>query len=229
MQPVETGSGTPLPDPREVSSSTPAWDPSSRTPGWTPRWLSGPQAPEPRSSLSPAAPSTLTSAGPHVPTEQAAPTEHVLFDPRLLNIKIKVKFTGGEHENKEAVIAPSIFEGRPVLPFSFYKTRIHYPPKWVSVVQPNPTRDEGLLVVIKGEHCGKLVRRVHFRYDSDNIPIADLAVVHHFEGVKDNLTGEWLELTADDLGSVVEAPSDKALNKDLMTVLRTKHRKIRAK
>jgi len=95
-------------------------------------------------------------------------------------------------------------------------------------VPPNLTRDEGLLVVIKGEHCGKFVRRVHFRY-SDNIPIADLAVVNHSEGAKDNLTGERLELTADHLGSVFECPSDKALNKDLMTALRTKHRKIRAK
>jgi len=57
----------------------------------------------------------------------------------------------------------------------------------------------------------------------------DLAIVHHSEGAKDSLTGEQLELMADDLGSVAESPSDKALNKDLMTALRTKHRKIRAK
>jgi len=63
-------------------------------------------------------------------------------------------------------------------------------------------RDEGLLVVIKGEYCGKLVCRIHFRYSSDNIPIADLAIVHHSGGAKDSLTGEQLELTADDLGSV---------------------------
>jgi hypothetical protein len=153
----------------------------------------------------------------------------VLFDPRLLGIKIKVKFTGGIYENKEVDITPSIVDGQPVFPFKHYKTRINYPPEWVSVVPPNTKRDEGLLVVIKGEHCGKLVRRVHFRYDDDEKPIADLAVVHHAEGARDTLTGERLELTADDLGSVAEAPSDKALNKDLMTELRTKHRKIRAK
>jgi len=86
-----------------------------------------------------------------------------------------------------------------------------------------------LLVVIKEEHCGKLVCQVHFRYGSDNIPIANLAIVHHSGGAKDSLTGEQLELMADDLGSVAKALSDKALNRDLMTALRTKHRKIHAK
>jgi len=172
---------------------------------------------------------TSTLLDPHAPTKQAAPMEHVLFDPRLLGIKLKVKFTGGAHKNKETDIASSIVDGRPVLPFTFYKTHINYPPKWVSIIPPNPTRDEGLLVVIKGEHCSKLVRQVHFWYGSDNIPIADLAVVHHSGGAKDSLTGERLELMADDLGSVTKAPSDKALNRDLMTALRTKHRKIHAK
>jgi hypothetical protein len=228
-----SGNITPLPDPREVSSSTPAWDPSSRTPGWTPSPSStpawDPSSRTPGWTPSPALTSTPAAADSHSPTEQAVPMEHVLFDPRLLNIKLKVKFTGGVHSNKEGVIAPSTLAGRPVLPYSHYKTCINYPPEWVSVIQPNVTRDEGLLVVIKGEHCGKYIRRVHFRYGSDNIPIADLAVVHHTEGAKDSLTGERLELTADNLGSVVEAPSDKALNKGLITALRTERRKIRAK
>ena len=199
--------------------------------GPLPRLLSNPQAPESRSSPLPAVPPAFTSTllDHHAPTKQAAPIEHVLFDPRLLGIKLKVKFTGGAHKNKETDIASSIVGGQPVLPFMFYKTRINYPPKWVSIVPPNPTQDEGLLVIIKGEHCGKLVHRVHFRYGSDNIPIADLTVVHHSGGAKDSLTGEQLELMADDLGSVAKALSDKALNRDLMTALRTKHRKIHAK
>ena len=110
-----------------------------------------PKSPEPR-SLSPPAPHALTSADPHAPTEQAKHLEHGLFDPQLLNIKLKVKFMEGEHENKKAVTAPSIFDGWPVLPFLFYKTQINYPPQWVSIVHPNPMRDEGLLVVIRGEH-----------------------------------------------------------------------------
>jgi len=55
--------------------------------------------------------------------------EHVLFDSRLLGIKLKVKFMGGAYENKETDIASSIVDGRPVLPFMFYKTHINYPPK----------------------------------------------------------------------------------------------------
>jgi len=147
-----------------VSSSIPAWDPLSQTPGWTPRWLSSLRAPESGSSPLPVVPPalTLTLSDPHAPTKQAAPMEHVLLDPQLLGIKLKVKFMGGAHENKETDIASSIVDGRPVLPFTFYKTHINYPPKWVSVVPPNLTRDKGLLVVIKGEHCGKLVCWVHF-------------------------------------------------------------------
>ena len=131
VRPVETGGITPLPDPQEVSLSTPAWDPSSRTPGWTPRWLSNPRAPESRSSPLPVVPpaSTSTLLDPHAPTKQAAPMEHVLFDSRLLGIKLKVKFMGGAYENKETDIASSIVDGRPVLPFMFYKTHINYPPK----------------------------------------------------------------------------------------------------
>jgi len=112
-RPVETGGITPLPDPQEVLSSTPAWDPSSRTPGWTPRWLSSPQASESRSSPLPAVPPALTSTllDPHAPTKRAAPMEHVLFDPQLLDIKLKVKFMGGAHENKETDIVSSIVDG----------------------------------------------------------------------------------------------------------------------
>jgi len=91
------------------------------------------------------------------------------------------------------------------------------------------TTQRKLLVITKGEYCGKLVHQVHFQYDDDEKPIADLAIVHHSEGAKDSLTGEQLELMADDLGSVAESLSDKALNKDLMTALRTKYRKICAK
>ena len=105
VQPVENGNITPLPDPQEVSSLTPAWDPSSRTPGWTPKQLPSPPAP-----VGPPA-STWTSADSDAPTEQTVSLEHVLFDPRLLNTKLKVKFMGGAHENKEAAIASSLSNG----------------------------------------------------------------------------------------------------------------------
>jgi len=54
---------------------------------------------------------TSTLLDPHALTKQAAPMEHVLFDPRLLGIKLKVKFMGGAHENKETDIASSIVDG----------------------------------------------------------------------------------------------------------------------
>ena len=95
---------------------------------------------------------------------------------------------------------------------------------------PNPTCDNGLLVVVKGEHCGKYVRRIHHRYHEDNGKkqvLIILAVIKRVVGAADTLTGEQLELDPDSLCLAVETNEDKKLNANLMNLLRKNARKRR--
>jgi hypothetical protein len=103
-------------------------------------------------------------------------------------------------------------------------------PAWVLSKSPNPTRDNGLLVVVKGEHCGKYVRRIHHRYHEDNGKkqvLVILAVIKRVDGAADTLTGEQLELDPDSLCLAVETNEDKKLNANLMNSLRENARKRR--
>jgi hypothetical protein len=100
----------------------------------------------------------------------------------------------------------------------------------VSSKSPNPTRDNGLLMVVKGQHCGKYVRRIHHRYHEDNgnkQPLVNLAVVKKVDGAADTLTGEELELSPDSLCLAFETNEDKKLNVNLMNSLRENARKRR--
>lgn len=102
------------------------------------------------------------------------------------------------------------------------------PPEWVTPKNPNPTRDNGLLVVIKGEHCGKFAQRIRHHYnDEDKTQVVVIvAVVKKVGGVVDTLTGEQLELGIDSLCLAVETIEDKKLNVSLMNTLRESARKI---
>jgi hypothetical protein len=101
---------------------------------------------------------------------------------------------------------------------------------WVSSKSPNPTRDNGLLMVIRGEHCGKYVRRIHHRYHEDDgsrQALITLAVVKKVDGAADTLTGEQFELGPDSLCLAVETNEDKKLNANLMNLLRENARRRR--
>jgi hypothetical protein len=76
---------------------------------------------------------------------------------------MKVSVTGGEHSNKEMVVTIAQLDGQLSIWFSHYKTSGFLPPEQVSPKHPNPARDNGPLVVIEGDHCGKHVRRIHHR------------------------------------------------------------------
>ena len=89
-------------------------------------------------------------------------------------------------------------------------------------------RDNGLLIVIKGEHCGKYVRWIHHWYQ-DNIAIIISAIVTRVEGLPDVLTGEQLELEAEDLCVSLETKEEKKQNESIMTALRKQARKTHAK
>lgn len=99
----------------------------------------------------------------------------------------------------------------------------------MSLKSPNPTRDNGLLMVIKGEHCGKYVRRIHHRYheDGNKQAIIILAVVKKVDGAADTLTGEQFELGSDSLCLAFETNVDKKLNANLMNSLRGNARRCR--
>jgi hypothetical protein len=66
----------------------------------------------------------------------------------------------------------------------------------MSSISPNPTWDNGLLVVVEGEHCGKYVRQIHHRYHEDECnkqALILLAVIKKVDGAADTLTGEQFE------------------------------------
>jgi hypothetical protein len=85
-------------------------------------------------------------------------------------------------------------------------------------------------MVVKGEHCGKYVRRIHHRYhenNGDKHALVILAVVKKVDGAADILTGEQLELGPDSLCQASETNEDKKLNVNLMNSLRENARKRR--
>jgi hypothetical protein len=138
---------------------------------------------------------------------------------------------GDTYKNREVVISIVKVEGVVSIRHEVYKSSRGLLPAWVSPKIPNPTRDNGKLMVVKGNHCGKYVRRIHHRYLEDNDgnkqTLILLAVVKKVDGAADTLTGEQLELSPDSLCLAVETNEDKKLNATLMNSLRENARKRR--
>ncbi len=97
-------------------------------------------------------------------------------------------------------------------------------PEWVTPKYPSPTHDNGLLIFIRGEHCGKYARRIHHRHGASGA-LMILAIVQPVEGATDNITGEQVTISPDHLCTVTETKEKKILNKDLMKSLREAYRK----
>jgi hypothetical protein len=193
--------------------SSPAWNPSSRTP----------QAPLPDLPEI-----ELASCSRHPPiSQQQQHPAHPLLDSRLTGAKMKVLVTGGQHKDKEMAITIAEVSGQLSIQFSHYKTSGFLPPEQVSPKYPNPTRDNRLLVVIEGEHCGKNVRRIHHRY-KDGQPIVIVAVIHRMEGGQESFLEEHLELSPDELCVGHETKEEKQRNDELVSGLREEARKTRA-
>ncbi|KAF9456044.1 hypothetical protein BDZ94DRAFT_1276665 [Collybia nuda] len=184
---------------------TPAWNPSSRTPEMP------------------------SSQAHNTPARSKEPeTLHPLLDQRLLDIKIKILVTSGQHQGKEMVVSVVEVDGALSIRFTHYKTSGFLSPDQIAPKRPNPTRDNGLLVVIEGDHLGQYVRRIHHRY-VDGQPIIILAVVNRTEDGHETLSGDQLELSPDVLCVAHETKEEKAQNNGLMTDLRKNASKIRAK
>jgi hypothetical protein len=137
--------------------------------------------------------------------------------------------TGGKFDKRELTASVHLIEGRLSIRHHFYKSWEALLPEWVTPKYPNPTRDNGLLVIIKGDHCGKYVRRIHHRYDEGEEAIVILAVVNRVAGHVNNFSGEQLGLDVSHLCVCEESKEDKGLNRSLMNSLREEARKTRAK
>jgi hypothetical protein len=195
---------TPAPD--SCLSPSPAWDPSSRTP-------------QPNADHSFASPSS--------PSRPVDP-EHPLLDARLVNLGLKVVAEGGGHKGKELSAFVKSMEGRLSFRRQKYNSLEYLSPEWVTPKYPNPKRENGLLVVIKGEHFGKFARRIYHRFVGDEV-IVTLAVVNRVAGQVDTLTGDQLEMDAFHLCVCEESMEDRKRNDLLMQPLREMAREKRAK
>jgi hypothetical protein len=202
------GNATPIPELSDSLPSSPAWDPSSRTPQ--------PNYDDTESVASSSPPLDAHNQG------------HPLLDLRLLDAQLKVSVTGGKFNKRELTASVRFVEGCLRIQHHFYKSCEVLLPEWVTPKHPNPTRDNGLLVVIKGDHCGKYVRRIHHRYEGEEA-IVILSVVQRVAGHVDMLTAEQLELDVSCLCVCEESKEAKTLNRLLMNELREEARKIRAK
>ncbi|KAF8973571.1 hypothetical protein BDZ97DRAFT_1751601 [Flammula alnicola] len=181
-----SGFATPMPT---DTSSSPAWDPSLAPSGVL-------ICPSPAMRPSPA-------ESDHTP-------QHVLLNMQLADMKLNVTVNGGTYKKKDLVASVCMVEDRISIRYIKYNTSNLLQPEWVTPKHPSPTHDNGLLIVIKGEHCGKYVRRIYHRHGTEATTMI-LAVVCRVEGSADVLT-------------VSESKKEKDMNKDLMKPLRDHYR-----
>jgi hypothetical protein len=118
-------------------SSSPAWNPSHVLPPDNDPTVEGP------SRLS-------------VSQEKPKP-KHILLDSRLIGVQLKVVVDGGNYKKKELTASVESVQDGLNIRWKSYKTWKHLEPTWVTPKHPHGLRDNGLLVVISREHCGKFV------------------------------------------------------------------------
>src|SRR6202522_3880720 len=182
-------------------------DPSSLTPAWN--------SPE----VQPLATNSRISGN------QPVRPQHHLLDERLVSAQLKVVVNNGDatYKNREVPVLIAKVDGVVSIRHYIYNTSKGLAPAWVSSKRPNPTRNNGLLMVVKGDHCCKYVRQIHHRYhedDGNRQTFILLAVIKKVAGAADTLTGEQFELDPDSLCLACETNEDKKLNANLMNSLR---------
>ncbi|PPQ74375.1 hypothetical protein CVT24_000864 [Panaeolus cyanescens] len=202
--------------PHATSTLEAAWDPSSRTPVWNPV---DSEAGRPSTSMNIESARSESAASTLVP-------QHPLLDRRLVGCKLRVDIVDDNSSSSKRDVPVSVEEiaGTICIRRELYKKSVPVDPQAVKILNPSATRDNGLLVVIHGEHCGKYVRRVHHRYQDGKATII-LAVVNHMEGRADVLLGEQLELEAGELCLAMESKKNKGLSASIMSALREDARK----
>jgi hypothetical protein len=170
-----------------------------------------------------------------IATKQPDRPQYPLLDEQLVGAQLRVVVNDGEtYKNREVPVSIAKVEGAVSIWHHTPHNRKGLVPAWVSSRHPNPTRDNGLLMVVEGEHCGKYVRRIHHRYYEEKgnklgLIMIMLAVVKKVDGAPDILTGERLELGPDSICLAFETKEEKKLNANLMNSLHEdahKHRQI---
>ncbi|THU98462.1 hypothetical protein K435DRAFT_777453 [Dendrothele bispora CBS 962.96] len=165
--------------------------------------------------------------GPALPsenTEQSSnqPNNSWIFHPNLIRKKLVVTAHGGGYLNKKLVVHPIQQEdGRTEIVWDHYNKQHIISPQWVYPRHPNHARDNGLLVVIAGEHTGKYVRRFNHAVSGSLF----VEVVDHSEGKMDQLTGEELCVTAQEVCIAFESSGDRELNRNVMKQKRDRYYK----
>lgn len=217
---VDVSGRTPIPAEWEISRSTPAWDPSSRTPfgaGLPPsvQQDSGLDAGLQTAPTNIPGTSSLPPPPPPPRTPIPALPGHILLDPRLENVKVSAKVTGEGHTNKSMTVWGTVLGGRRRIVYSVNKALKDITMAQVVLDVPNPTRTDSLLIVIHGETIGTFVRRVTHERNGDT-SIAVCRVVTRENGCRDMVTSTTLKLRAEDLALVMETKEEKALNKDIL-------------
>jgi hypothetical protein len=157
--------------------------------------------------------------------------QHSLLDERLVVAQLRVVVDDGEtYKNREVTVLIAQVEGIVCIRHHVCNPSRGLAPAWVSSISPNPTRNNGLLVVVEGEYCGKYVGQIHHRYyedDGNKQELILLAVIKKVDGAADTLTGEQFELGPDSLCLAVETSEDRKFNANLMSLLGTNARKHR--
>jgi len=125
-----------------------------------------------------------------------------------MNVELKVVADGGGHKGKELSAFVKSMEGQLSLRRQKYNSLEYLSLEWVTPKCLNPKRENGLLVVIKGEHFGKFVQQIYHRFIGDEV-IATLAVVNRVAGQVDTLTGDQLEMDASHLCVCEESIEDR--------------------
>ena len=199
------------------SSSTPAWDPNSRSP------LNTFICPSPSPIHTDSLGINPSVAGPSVAGPSNPKNQNALLNSSLAGITLNVVADSDPSKPFDVNIVENHSR------ISIWKVRhgnsSFVEPDSVKPKYPSATHSNGLLIVIKGEHCGKYVRRIGHKHDTTTTMI--LAVVKKIDKSSDLLTGEQLELETEFLCTVPESTEEKKLNKDLMKELRTNFRTIR--
>ena len=167
--------------PTETSSTSPAWDPSSRMPSHDAAYLMPSTSIINRHSISQV---DQPAAGPSQPQIQ-----HVFLNPLLVGKKLYAIVNGGEYKEKSLEVSISVVHECILLEHMKYGTSYRLQPEWLTPKHPSPTHDNGLLIVIKGEHCSKYARRIHHRHNNASCTII-LAVTQRVEKAADMITDE---------------------------------------
>jgi hypothetical protein len=205
-------------------SVTSAWSPSSFDMSLSPTWNPSLRTPLIVDSGNKAPITSMSTYPQHVsaavPVTVMLSPAHPLLDPHLIRKAARAKVSDRLHPKPDATMSISAGQNNNVAIQQWWHNQSFYlKPEWVTLWHLSPTHDNGLLLVIRGDHYGKYVHHIHHYYNDDSHPIMQLAVVEHRDGAADPLTEEQIKLCPEDLCQGFETESEKKLNTNLMIFL----------